>query len=770
MTKVRTYRRGREIRTNDILLDEFKRKLGFKVVEFNKSYTEDEKQQYLNQGYDAFIDLSDILQVNPTFLSMKHGEEPLQMYFGDSAKVHNNIVMNKEGRLGFRWFRTLDRCIGLDYNFADGFIKNITQIGEKDELSKNLLSLLDSIIYKDTEVFNTEELNAIRLELEDVLEKMPVSKTTIEEMAIVEDSRTRFIKELTKKRLFEMFDTFEKYNVNLGELKGKLLDILHKAEIIQEGKPSNIERVETDFFKGIKADLGEDYLFLASLVFESYMVEKQKETNSYNNFLVTGVKENAESLYPNDAEKEPMIEEMGKYLSTIINMYSDKFIKEIAGIESIESNDDTDETSNLEDFDTEEDTRTSIIDNALSNDKGKFKITLFRKLAKEFGLNIANQKVEKGGNGQTYYIYVDNSVVKYIRVPIYSSPLEDNHCINIYIGKSGDVKEGYWWDKELDYVDLIKKLLDIDERLNAKKKFRITYFKDLCKQSKLSLVNTAAEVYKDCYVIRFNGFVTSIITPIYLDLEKKDVQINSSLGVKNITQEKDFDYEGIVKAIEDLENKIRLHTQEQIDILNKQRDKEQKIFEDTKKEYDEYKNEIEKKKESLTDCSNIETTKDLRTRLNQYVNLYGKTLDYPKNIVTVISVLRDNFENKEGVSPEIIVNTVPEKCLRGNSKSWGHNRNYGIVILRSAEERKKVEGLVEAFVDSKIKNKYGDHKYETMLKETITFMICRKMGLDVRTYCTSKDFDKLVKMTNNKKANYLSKSFKMYDELITYFV
>ena len=78
------------------------------------------------------------------------------------------------------------------------------------------------------------QLNAIREKLEDLLEQMPLKeRATIEEVMEVEDSRERFIKELTEEKLEEMINCYESHSVNLGDLKEKLLNCFKEVETIK---------------------------------------------------------------------------------------------------------------------------------------------------------------------------------------------------------------------------------------------------------------------------------------------------------------------------------------------------------------------------------------------------------------------------------------------------------------------------------------------------------------------------------------------------------
>ena len=70
-----------------------------------------------------------------------------------------------------------------------------------------------------------------------------------------------------------------------------------------------------------------------------------------------------------------------------------------------------------------------------------------------------------------------------------------------------------------------------------------------------------------------------------------------------------------------------------------------------------------------------------------------------------------------------------------------------------------------------LKNKTGLHAYEEkMYIESVTFMICKNLGLAVRTYCQDGRFESLIRESKSKTSSFILKSLKLYEKYAGYFV
>ena len=82
-----------------------------------------------------------------------------------------------------------------------------------------------------------------------------------------------------------------------------------------------------------------------------------------------------------------------------------------------------------------------------------FNIDKFKRAAKG-KLEIENYEIINLGSDIVYVDFKESNVI-YIKAPLVYK--DKYNCINIYHGDSS--KNGYWWDGELDYNDLVNKLL-----------------------------------------------------------------------------------------------------------------------------------------------------------------------------------------------------------------------------------------------------------------------------------------------------------------------
>lgn len=107
------YRNGR-----DIGADEFRDTFGFRGVEFGNYVTQKERQRYLNEAYDAFMDLADLLGVSPKALSLggqlgfaigaRGGGGKNAAHYEPELNVINLTKTQGAGSLAHEWWHALD--------------------------------------------------------------------------------------------------------------------------------------------------------------------------------------------------------------------------------------------------------------------------------------------------------------------------------------------------------------------------------------------------------------------------------------------------------------------------------------------------------------------------------------------------------------------------------------------------------------------------------------------------------------------------------------
>lgn len=95
---------------------------------------------------------------------------------------------------------------------------------------------------------------------------------------------------------------------------------------------------------------------------------------------------------------------------------------------------------------------------------------------------------------------------------------------------------------------------------------------------------------------------------------------------------------------------------------------------------------------------------------------------------------------------------IPVKHRLGNSASWAVY-NGTLAILASETDAKKCEAVIEAVTRLQLNNISNTNEGK-MVIEGVIFTVCKKAGLDVRTYMMSRNFDELARSKGDLK-NYL---------------
>lgn len=81
--------------------------------------------------------------------------------------------------------------------------------------------------------------------------------------------------------------------------------------------------------------------------------------------------------------------------------------------------------------------------------------------------------------------------------------------------------------------------------------------------------------------------------------------------------------------------------------------------------------------------------------------------------------------------------------------------------------REKLESLLEPMIKILIIRKYKNSQLNIeMLSSMVTYMVCKRLYLDVRTYCLTKEYDQLVKNKQLLKT-YIDACREAYDNIIS---
>ncbi len=168
------------------------------------------------------------------------------------------------------------------------------------------------------------------------------------------------------------------------------------------------------------------------------------------------------------------------------------------------------------------------------------------------------------------------------------------------------------------------------------------------------------------------------------------------------------------------------------------------------------------KQEVRLDTSTINDTKDLREYLVQISNEA-----YPTEIKTPLEGLYTKIKHIVHHNLQlgkVVEGSVPYEKGQGNSKAWRIDKG-NLVVNRGENISKKVEGVLEPVIKILTIRKFKDTPESDMISSGVTYMICKKIGLDVRTYCLTEQYERLV--TNKIQIQpYVDVCKKMYIEVL----
>lgn len=122
----RIERVGDDVRDRDISPDDFLESFGFRGVQFGEWLPNDERQEVLNFAFDALMDLSQVLDIEPKAISLNgtlalafgaRGSGQAAAHYEPGQKVMNLTRMNGAGSLCHEWVHALDHFLaGLGSN------------------------------------------------------------------------------------------------------------------------------------------------------------------------------------------------------------------------------------------------------------------------------------------------------------------------------------------------------------------------------------------------------------------------------------------------------------------------------------------------------------------------------------------------------------------------------------------------------------------------------------------------------------------------------
>lgn len=143
------YRNNRNITGEDML-----KTFQFKGGEFGNWLNENDRQQSLNYGYDALLDLSKALSISPTDISLdgklsiafgSRGSGDALAHYEPTREVINLTKMRGAGSLAHEWGHALDDIIGKQLGYS-GFLTN--NFRYSDSTSETIKNVVDAMKYK----------------------------------------------------------------------------------------------------------------------------------------------------------------------------------------------------------------------------------------------------------------------------------------------------------------------------------------------------------------------------------------------------------------------------------------------------------------------------------------------------------------------------------------------------------------------------------------------------------------------------------------------
>ena len=147
------YRGGKDVTEKD-----FAETFGFRGVQFGNWTNQNDRQAAVNNAYDSFMDLANIIGVSPRALSL-NGE--LGIAFGSrgsgKANAHyesDNVVINLTktrgaGSLAHEWWHALDNYFARQAKVPAGFVTSDKRLAMREQLRQAFDDLIDDVAKSD---------------------------------------------------------------------------------------------------------------------------------------------------------------------------------------------------------------------------------------------------------------------------------------------------------------------------------------------------------------------------------------------------------------------------------------------------------------------------------------------------------------------------------------------------------------------------------------------------------------------------------------------
>ncbi len=147
------YRNGK-----DVTADDFMNAFGFRGVQFGNWTNQADRQMAVNQAYDAFMDLANLIGVSPKAISLNgelgiafgaRGSGSFNAHYEPGEVVINLTKTRGAGSLAHEWWHALDNYFSRQNGVAGGMVTKNPNLVERAELQQAYKSLMDMVLKSD---------------------------------------------------------------------------------------------------------------------------------------------------------------------------------------------------------------------------------------------------------------------------------------------------------------------------------------------------------------------------------------------------------------------------------------------------------------------------------------------------------------------------------------------------------------------------------------------------------------------------------------------
>lgn len=320
----------------DISPEDFIEAFGFRGVQFGNWLPNGERQQVLNLGYEALMDLSEILGWEPKSLSLDgtlgiafgaRGNGRAAAHYEPGQRVINMTKLSGAGSLAHEFAHAIDHWLGTGTPVqVPGGIPSATG------WHHHLKSVADIMPHRDEPIVaafeDTMSTMVKRPRTQDeALERLNKEREKFEAEISKHEAEIKRIKEKGQERTHKTY--LKKVGPWLVAQNTKLSFTLEAINAIKDGRVTNYGNGYTDYFKQADALCGSSDYYrrpneLFARAFESWVFDEIRKFEGASDYLVHGVEEDRFSgedykgnPYPVGEEREAINGRMREIAETV---------------------------------------------------------------------------------------------------------------------------------------------------------------------------------------------------------------------------------------------------------------------------------------------------------------------------------------------------------------------------------------------------------------------------------------------------------------------